>query len=215
MAQGNRANATIGRAVQLIIRNVGGGKPGEIDRATLGNPGKYTYCFAEDEEYSNWTPLTVDRGLAAGSDAVTVFPGYGLQGIVDERARNATELCETFATSLRALDNINKFPAPDAIVVVSPEHERTFMDDGWDKARLHFALLERLTVPANMVMSGSNGIREGVSGAFNGQNICKFRPEGLIIVRAGGQIGKFSGIIGGFGAGGPPHSIPVTKEITE
>ena len=83
LGQGNRANATIGRAVQLAIRNIGGGKPGGVDRATLGNPGKYTYCFAEDEAGSAWTPLTVDRGLAPGTDAVTVFPGYGLQGIID------------------------------------------------------------------------------------------------------------------------------------
>jgi hypothetical protein len=62
LGQGNRANATIGRAVQLVIRNIGGGRPQEIDRATLGNPGKYTYCFAEDEEGSRWEPLSVERG---------------------------------------------------------------------------------------------------------------------------------------------------------
>ena len=62
LGQGNRANATIGRALQLIIRNVGGGRPQEVDRATLGNPGKYTYCFAEDEEGSCWEPLSVERG---------------------------------------------------------------------------------------------------------------------------------------------------------
>ena len=213
LGQGNRANATIGRAVQLAIRNIGGGKPGGVDRATLGNPGKYTYCFAEDEAGSAWTPLTVDRGLAPGTDAVTVFPGYGLQGIIDERARSADELAETFATCLRALDNVNKFPAPDAVVVVSPEHERTFTADGWDKARLHAALLERLTVPADTVMPGSNGIREGAPAALAGADVCKFRPDGLLIVRAGGEAGKFSGIIGGFAPGGAPHAIAVTKEI--
>src|SRR4030043_60537 len=57
LGQGNRANATIGRALQLIVRNVGGGRPGEIDRAALGNPGKYTFCFAEREEGSPFTPL--------------------------------------------------------------------------------------------------------------------------------------------------------------
>jgi len=57
LGQGNRANATIGRALQLLIRNVGGGIPGEIDRSVLGSPGKYTFCFAEDESDPNWTPL--------------------------------------------------------------------------------------------------------------------------------------------------------------
>ena len=64
LGQGNRANATIGRALQLIVRNVGGGRPGAIDRATLGNPGKYTFCFAEDEIDPAWEPLSVRRGIA-------------------------------------------------------------------------------------------------------------------------------------------------------
>ena len=213
LGQGNRANATIGRAVQLAVRNIGGGKPGGVDRATLGNPGKYTYCFAEDEDGSAWAPLTVDRGLAAGANAVTAFPGYGLQGIIDERARTAEELATTFATCLRAVDNINKFPAPDVILVVGPEHERTFTSSGWDKARLHAVMLERLTIPADDVMPGCNGIREGAPKSLAGKPVCKFRPEGLLIVRAGGQAGKFSGIIGGFAPGGSPHAIPVTKEV--
>ncbi len=89
LGQGNRANATIGRALQLVIRNVGGGRPQEVDRATLGNPGKYTYCFAEDEEGSSWEPLSVERGLARDVSAVTVFAGFGLQGVVDQKSRRS------------------------------------------------------------------------------------------------------------------------------
>jgi hypothetical protein len=73
--QGNRANATIGRALQLVIRNVGGGRPGEVDRATFGNPGKLSFCFPEDEEGSPWTPLAQDLGGEPGRDYVTLFPG--------------------------------------------------------------------------------------------------------------------------------------------
>ena len=69
LGQGNRANATIGRALQLVVRNVGGGRPGGVDRATLGYPGKLGFCFAEDEEGSPFNPLSVDRGLAPGTDA--------------------------------------------------------------------------------------------------------------------------------------------------
>lgn len=213
LGQGNRANATIGRAIQLSVRNIGGGRPGEVDRATLGNPGKYTYCFAEDEEGSAWTPLTVDRGLAAGTDAVTVFAGYGLQGVVDERGRTPEDLASTFATSLRAIDNINKFPSPDAVLVVCPEHERTIVEGGWDKARLHRELLERLTVPADEVMPGCNGIQEGAALALAGQMVAKLPPEGLLIVRAGGTAGKFSGIIAGFTVSNENTSRPVTKEV--
>ena len=87
LGQGFRANNTIGRALQLVIRNVGGGRPQEVDRATLGNPGKLTYCIAEDEEGSSWESLATERGIDAGKNAVTVFAGYGLQGIVDQKSR--------------------------------------------------------------------------------------------------------------------------------
>src|SRR3970040_530183 len=71
--QGNRANATIGRALQLVVRNVGGGRPGEVDRAGFGNPGKLSFCFAEDEEGSPWEPLSVSLGASPGASTVTLF----------------------------------------------------------------------------------------------------------------------------------------------
>jgi thiol-disulfide isomerase/thioredoxin len=87
LGQGNRANATIGRALQLTVRNVGGGRPGGVDRATLGQPGKYTFCFAEKEDGAPWEPLHVSRGMAPGSNAVTLFAGGGVQGIADQLSR--------------------------------------------------------------------------------------------------------------------------------
>ena len=75
LGQGNRANSSIGRALQLVIRNIGEGRPQEVDRATLGTPGKLGFCFAEDEEASSWEPLAVERGVKPGVSAVTVFAG--------------------------------------------------------------------------------------------------------------------------------------------
>ena len=92
LGQGNRANATIGRALQLVVRNVGGGRPGGVDRATLGNPGKYTFCFAEDEAGSPWEPLHVERGLAPDASAVTLFAGDGVRGMVDQLSREPESL---------------------------------------------------------------------------------------------------------------------------
>src|SRR2546422_5825465 len=83
LGQGNRANSTIGRALQLVIRNVGGGRPGGVDRATLGNPGKYTFCFAEDETGSPWESLAVERGVSSARGAVSLFAGEGVRGVVD------------------------------------------------------------------------------------------------------------------------------------
>ena len=73
LGQGNRANATIGRAVRLVVRNVGGAIPGGTERSTFGNPMKFTMCFAEWEERSNWAPLHVERGFDAEDSVVTVF----------------------------------------------------------------------------------------------------------------------------------------------
>ena len=72
---GNRANATIGRAIRLVVMNVTGAKPGELDKATMGHPGKYTWCMAECEETSPWEPLHVERGFREDESTVTVFPG--------------------------------------------------------------------------------------------------------------------------------------------
>jgi hypothetical protein len=213
LGQGNRANAAIGRALQLVIRNVGEGRPQEVDRATLGNPGKLTYCFAEDEEGSSWEPLSVERGLKPGQSAVTVFAGYGLQGVVDQKSRDPESLARSFAGSLRALGNVKHAPSCDALLVLSPEHHRTFRQAGWSKARLLEELYRLCEIPGAELVASSGGIAEGGPQSLAGRTVNKFRPGGLMIVRAGGDAGMFSGIIGGWGVGGPRSSLPVTKEV--
>ncbi len=89
LGQGNRANATIGRTLQLIVRNVGGGLPGAIDRATLGNPGKYTFCFAEDESDPDWEPLSVRRGVAIPSSATSAMPSWSCRPSTTRSSRTA------------------------------------------------------------------------------------------------------------------------------
>jgi len=213
LGQGNRANAAIGRALQLVIRNIGGGRPQEVDRATLGNPGKYTYCFAEDEEGSSWEPLSVERGVAPGRSAVTVFAGFGLQGVVDQKSRDPESLSRSMAESLKAIHNVKLAPACDALLVVCPEHHRTFREAGWSKARLYEELYRLCEIPGDEIIAGARGIAEGGPASLAGSTLNKFRPGGLLIVRAGGEAGMFSGIIGGWSAGGPRGSLPVTREV--
>ena len=213
LGQGNRANGAIGRALQLVIRNIGGGRPQEVDRATLGNPGKYTYCFAEDEEDSCWEPLAVERGLKPGQSAVTVFAGFGLQGMVDQKSREPESLARSFAESLKAIHNVKLAPSCDALLVICPEHERTFRNAGWTKARLYEELYKLCEIPGEDLVAGAKGIAEGGPASLAGKTVNKFRPGGLMIVRAGGGAGMFSGIIGGWSQGGPRGSIPITKEV--
>ncbi len=213
LGQGNRANSSIGRALQLVIRNIGEGRPQEVDRATLGNPGKLGYCFAEDEEGSSWEPLSVERGMKPGASAVTVFAGFGLQGVVDQKSRDPESLVRSFAESLKAVHNVKIAPACDALIVVCPEHERTFRDAGWSKARLYEELYRLCEIPGDELVAGARGIAEGGPASLAGKTVNKFRPGGLLIVRAGGDAGMFSGIIGGWSASGGHGSVPVTREV--
>ncbi|MGM0569988.1 thioredoxin family protein [Marinobacter sp.] len=212
LGQGNRANATIGRALQLIVRNVGGGRPGEIDRATLGTPGKYTFCFAEAED-SEWLPLAEERGVPSGNSAVTLFAGEGVQGIVDQKSRTPESLAKSFALALRAVDHPKMAMAGDAVLVVSPEHSRVFIEAGWTKARLLEELERLLQFPGEEMVAGAGGIAEGLPEQYRDKTIPKFRPGGLLIVRAGGTAGLFSAVIAGWAASGPVGSSPVTREV--
>lgn len=212
LGQGNRANATIGRALQLVIRNVGGGLPGGVDRATLGSPGKLGWCFAEAEEASPLTPLSVTRGVAPGVDAVTLFAGHGPQAIIDQKSRTADSLARSFAACLRSVGH-PKLPLKiDAMLVVSPEHGRVLADDGWDRARLEAELKTLLTLDTDELVAGYGGMTEGVPAAFGGMQIPKFRDGGLLICHAGGGAGLFSAVIGGW-VNGTEGSDPVTQAI--
>jgi hypothetical protein len=210
--QGNRANNTIGRALQLVIRNVGGGRPAEVDRATFGNPGKIAFCFAEDEEGSPWPPLSVDLGVPAGTNTVTLFPGEGPRSIVDQLARDPESLARSLAACLRTLHHPKLVMAFDCILAIGPEHARVFAEAGWDKARLVARLGELLQTPGAELVRGAGGMAEGIPEHFRDATLPKFRPGGLLIVHCGGRAGLFSAMIGGW-ANGTLGSQPVIREI--
>ncbi len=211
--QGNRANSTIGRAVQLTVRNVGGGRPGEVDRATHGNPGKISFCFAEDELGSPFTPFSESRGARAGVDAVTVFAGEGPRCVVDQLARTPEELAASYAACLRTVHHPKLVIGFDAILVVSPDHGRIFADAGWSRDRLLDELHGRLLAPGADLVRGAHGIAEGVPPHLgSAESLPKFRPGGLMIAYAGGGAGLFSSIIAGW-ANGAIGSDPVTRLV--
>lgn len=214
LGQGNRANATIGRALQLVIRNVGGGIPGDLDRSTLGGPGKYTFCFAEDETDPTWEPLSVERGLARGESAVTLFQGDGIQGVVDQRSSTPEQMAKSLAMSLLAVGHPKLAEFTNAMLVLSPEHYAIFRDAGWDRARITGALHAAMVRPGSDLVFGAQGVGEGIPAERAGEMVNKFWPEGLLIVRAGGQAGLYSAICGGWTGGRFRHeSQPVTRRI--
>lgn len=211
--QGNRANLTIGRAVQLTIRNVGGGRPGEIDRAAHGMPGKLSFCFAEDEAGSPWTSLATARGIDPNKNAVTVFAGEGPRCVVDQLAREPEQLATSLAACLLSVQHPKLPFAFDALLVVGPEHGRVFADAKWDRNRLTQFLESQLQLAGVDIVRGAHGMAEGVREHFREATLPKFRPGGILLAHAGGGAGLFSAIIGGW-ANGPKGSDPVTKVVT-
>lgn len=215
LGQGNRANATIGRALQLIVRNVGGGVPGDLDRSTLGGPGKYTFCFAEDEYTDpDWEPLSVSRGFERGQNTVTLFQGDGVQGVIDWRSNTPEALSKSLAMSLLAVGHVKLAEFTNAMLVMSPEHHAIFRDAGWTRADITASLHEDMKRPGSEIAHGAQGVGEGIDPARADEVVNKFWPEGLLIVRAGGQAGLYSAICCGWTGGRfREESKPVTREI--
>ena len=218
LGQGNRANATIGRALQLTVRNLGGGRPGEIDQATFGQPGKYTFCFAEREEVSPWEPLHVERGFAPDDSTVTVYAGEGPRAVVDQLSRTSRQLATSFGLCAQSVAH-PKIPGGfDALFVVSPEHCRTFAADGWlkDDVRSHIrAVTTRPLAEWRRDEECGEGLPPGAVSDDDTTPLPKFFSDDQIpIVVAGGDAGMFSAIVGGWVAG-PTGSQMVTRRISE
>lgn len=212
LGQGNRANATIGRALQLVVRNVGGGRPGGIDRAALGQPGKYTFCFAEREADSPFTPLAASRGVEGS--AVTVFAGAGVTPVVDQLSRDPHSLARTFALALRGVGHAKLALGQDALLVVGPEHGRVLREAGWGREELLAELGPLLQLAPEEWRRGAGGIAEGMPDSLGDRPLPKFRTGGLLLAHAGGSAGMFSAIVPGW-ASGATGSIPVTVPIEE
>lgn len=220
LGQGNRANSTIGRAVQLVVRNVGGGRPGEVDRATLGQPGKVGMCFAEFEERSNWEPLHVERGYQAGESTVTVFAGGAPTGFTDQLSRGAKSLATSYGLTLAAVGHPKQYGYGEIVVVVPPEHVDTFAKDGWTKDQVRAQIQEATMRPVRELLQDefcAEGIPPAAAERFGGLDagVPKFRdPKQITLVVAGGPAGKFGAYFQGW-VSGPMGSMMTTVRVED
>ena len=213
LGQGNRANLTIGRALQLVIRNFGGGRPGEVDRAAHGSPAKISFCFAEADDTSPYGRLAGELGIDDGVDALTLFAGEGPHCLVDQLSRTPESLVRSFALKLQTVNHPKLIMMFDAILVMGPEHARVFADAGWDREQIVAGISEHLNRSGAELVRGADGIAEGVPEAFgDAESLPKFRPGGLMLTYAGGGAGLFSQIIGGW-VNGDKGSKPVTRTV--
>ena len=189
---GARANAAIGRAVQLVLRNVGGDIPGETDMATHGHAGKFTACIAEAEADSPWSAFHVERGFAPSDSTVTVIGASAPQNIFTYGCETGQDILEHFIGATLGLGHNNIIFPTGPLFVVSPEHAGTLARDGIGKRELRNALFERARIPlsrfAARSVKGLEHRRERWFAEVGDRDHIGIadRPEDIHIVVAGG-----------------------------
>jgi hypothetical protein len=137
---GFRANATIGRALRLVLLNCLECHPGVLDKSTQGWPGKYSLCFAEHEEASPWEPLSVARGFRREQSTVTVFAAESGHNVLSHGTRSPERLLSLFADAMAGLGSLSP---GRSVIVFAPEHAGHLRDAGWDRPRVQSWLYER------------------------------------------------------------------------
>ena len=197
--QGWRANATIGRALQLVLLNIGGARPGDMDRSTQGSPAKFAFCFGENEEESPWEPYHVRRGFDAGDSAVTTMASEGPHNINDHASTTGDGLMTTMAGTMSHPGSNNIYGKGPLFVAIGPEHAQTLHRDGWTIESMQAALYERSRVAVDRV---SKENQESYAGQdiplVDGYYHLTQSPEDIHIIVAGGP-GKHSAFVPSFG----------------
>ena len=130
---GNRANATIGRAIRLVLLNVGGGTPGDLDKSTLGHPGKYTYGVAENEADSPFAPYHVEKGFAPDDSTVFVIAAEPPHSVTNHVADDPEGILDSICSAMTTIANNNAVSSGHCAVVIGPEHARTIAAKGWTR----------------------------------------------------------------------------------
>ncbi|GIX46437.1 MAG: hypothetical protein KatS3mg131_0648 [Candidatus Tectimicrobiota bacterium] len=206
---GWRPNATIGRAVRLVMRNVIGTLPGRLDRSTLGHPGKYTFCVAENEEESPWPPVHVERGFRPEQSAVTVFAALAPQQFYNQLSNTAAGILTTACAHMRISAGVGA--QPQYVLVIAGEHMQVMAKEGWTKEDIRqfcyahtqtsLAELKRIHVlPGPIRPEDETTLQPLVP-----------TPDDFIVVAAGSRAGAFSAFIPGWGS--KRISESVTREI--
>jgi hypothetical protein len=197
--QGHRANATIGRAVRLTMMNVMNTRPGLLDRATLGTPGKYSFCFAEHEDDHPWEPLHVARGLRPEESAVTVYASNSLYQVYNQLTAEPEPLLRCFADALGNLGSPNVKGFNQALVVLAGEHIEILRSAGWSRKQTQEFLVEHTR---RRVADFKRAARLAGPVEAADETTWRYlfeRPEDILIVGAGGRAGSWSACLPGWG----------------
>jgi hypothetical protein len=206
---GWRANATIGRAVRLVMRNVIGTLPGELDRSSLGHAGKYTYCIAENETDSPWPAFHTTRGFKADESAVTIFAAYAPHQYANRLSADPEGVLATACAHMKVSAGTAR--QPQYAMVFPGEHQAIFRKAGWSREQVQRYVFEH-TQSSVAALKRINMIAGEVAPEDEKTMYPLVeRPEDLLVIAAGGQAGVQSCFIPGWG--GKNGSQSVTKAI--
>ncbi len=216
LGPGGRSNAVVGRALQLIARNIAGVVPGVTDMATMGQPAKYGMCFLENQEANPWPSLHVDEGFAAGDSTVTLFAASGAIEVTSPDATSAQNMLDTLAASMCLLGSVSPHNALIAggrpTLLLSPEWVSALHKEGLSKTDVKAELHRRA---AWAVVSLPRSLQESIHRRWTGTDPPRLvraaaRPEDVMVVVAGG-VGIKQTLIPGWAGGSRPVTVRIER----
>lgn len=215
---GNRANATIGRAIRLVLLNVGGGWPGDLDKSTLGHPGKYTYAVAENEAESPLAPYHVEKGFQASDSTVFVMAAEPPHSVTNHVATDPEGILESICSAMSTIAHNNAVSSGHCAVVLGPEHARTIAKAGWKRHDVRSFLwmysgnaFGKLAFNHRYGKVYNRSLPAWYKRELDSRIPAVPSPEHIHLFVIGGAAGRFSAFIPGWGH----MSSPVLRQIID
>ena len=191
LGQGNRANATIGRALRLVSMNVLGSKPGESDASSFGHPGKFTLCFAEDPPPAPWEPLRRQLGYFEEDTTVTMVPVEGPHQLAQQLTDSAADVLRSFATSIRHPTWFATGKQGHGALLLGPEHAGFCLREGWTQQQVREYVHDQARVPAAELVAAGVHLEENAQHDMHpdadGKLATIRSPDDVLLVTAGGE----------------------------
>lgn len=213
---GNRANATIGRALRLVMLNVGGGWPGDLDKSTLGHPGKYTYCVAENEALSPFAPYHVEKGFRADESTVFVMAAEPPHSVANHVANDAEGILDSVCSAMSTIAHNTAVASGHCAVVIGPEHATTIAKQGWKRNDIrHYLWMHsgnkfgRLAFNHKYGKVYNRNLPVWYKRELDSHCPIVPSPDNIHLFVVGGEAGRFSAFIPGWGN----MSSPVLRQI--
>ncbi|MGQ4808451.1 hypothetical protein NKDENANG_01834 [Candidatus Entotheonellaceae bacterium PAL068K] len=214
---GVRANATVGRAICLMLLTLGGAMPGKIKKSTLSQPGTYSYCMAEQASASPWEPLHVERGFAPQVSTVTAMAATPMSQVSEHCNATATGILTTLCDSMAVLGNCNLYRGGQSVVTFPPELAAVFQHQGWSKPDVKQYVHEHACRTIGEMKRG---------GEWNDETLAHFPPhidrtddaatvsavrdpDDLLVVVAGGEAGRWMALIPGWAYTSQAVTVPI------